>query len=258
MTPTPGPAILVVDDDRDICRNLTDILTDMGYAVDTAHDGASALELVRRRPYDVALLDFRMPGMDGLTLYREIKALRPSTVALLVTAHAGGDTEQRALTAGAWRVLGKPVDLPALLGLIEAALGEPLVLVVDDDHGLCLSLWDVLRDRGYRVGLAHDAAGAAAALGDTRYDVVLIDMKLPGGDGRSVFQRIKGSDPMIPALLTTGHGAEMQATIEATLAEGASAICYKPLDIEQLLEHLRRLTGDRGARRAAGPDDAGR
>ena len=97
MTAAHDPRILVVDDDPDICRNLSDILTDLGYTVDFAHDGPSALELVRRRPYDVALLDLKMPGMDGLTLYREIKKQRAGTVALLVTAYASPATADEAL-----------------------------------------------------------------------------------------------------------------------------------------------------------------
>jgi CheY-like chemotaxis protein len=66
-------SVLVVDDDLDTCRNLQDILTDMDYEVETAQDGPAALELVRRRPFDVALLDLKMPGMDGLELYRQIR-----------------------------------------------------------------------------------------------------------------------------------------------------------------------------------------
>ena len=89
MTRREEPRILVVDDDPDICDNLSDILSDLGYQVDTAHDGPAALELVSRQPYDVALLDLKMPGMDGLTLYREIKKQRAGTVSLLVTAFAG-------------------------------------------------------------------------------------------------------------------------------------------------------------------------
>src|SRR5262245_4860567 len=96
LSPCP-PRILVVDDDVDTCRNLSDILTDLGYRVDTAHDGASALELVRRHPYDVALLDLKMPGMSGLELYRQIKQLRAGTVAIIVTAYAGGSTTEEAL-----------------------------------------------------------------------------------------------------------------------------------------------------------------
>jgi two-component system response regulator HydG len=99
---TKTPSILVVDDEVDTCRNLSDILTDLGYSVDIAHEGLTALEMVRQKPYDVALLDLKMPGMDGLNLYREIKKLRAGTVAIVVTAYAGGDTKAEALAAGAW------------------------------------------------------------------------------------------------------------------------------------------------------------
>src|SRR5215471_16700968 len=140
------PSILVVDDDADTCHNLSDILTDLGYRVDMANSGAAALDLVRRKPYDVALLDLKMPGMDGVTLYREIKKLRAGTVAIIVTAYASSKTAEEALSAGAWQILPKPVHLPKLLGLVEEALGQPLIMVVDDDHDLCASLWDVLRE----------------------------------------------------------------------------------------------------------------
>src|SRR5262249_46770539 len=109
MTAKGDPKILIVDDDVDICRNLTDILTDLNYRVAFAHDGPSALELVRRQHYDVALLDLRMPGMNGLELYREIKKLRAGMVAVLVTAYASGATVDEALAAGAWQVVPKPV-----------------------------------------------------------------------------------------------------------------------------------------------------
>src|SRR5476649_840187 len=101
---TNAPSILVVDDEVDTCRNLSDILTDLGYHVDTAHDGKTALEKVRQKRYDVALLDLKMPGMDGLTLYREIKKIRAGTVAIVVTAYASSSTASEVLDAGAWQV----------------------------------------------------------------------------------------------------------------------------------------------------------
>src|SRR6516162_8671529 len=95
------PSTLLVDDDVDISANMADILGDLGYRVETAHDRPTALELVRSQPFDLALLDLRMPGMDGLTLYREIKKVRAGTEAILVTAYSGGDTTSEALAAGA-------------------------------------------------------------------------------------------------------------------------------------------------------------
>jgi len=175
----PSPRILVVDDEVDTCANLSDILSELGYQVDVAYDGPSALELVQKTAYDVALLDLKMPGMDGLELYRRIKELRAGTVAIVVTAYASSHTAQEALSAGAWRILPKPVDFPRLMKLVDEAVEQPLVMVVDDDKDLCDSLWDLFRERGYRVCVAHDSAQAQEQLQRTTFQVVLIDMKLP-------------------------------------------------------------------------------
>ena len=237
------PSLLVVDDDVDTCRNLSDILTDMGYHVDTAHGGPDALELVRRRPYDVALLDLKMPGMDGLTLYRELRKLRAETVAIVVSAFAGKDTVSEALAAGAWQVLAKPVEFPQLLKLVDQALGQPLVLVVDDDPDLCASLWDVLRQQGYRVALAHDERTAEERLHNQSYRVVLIDLKLPLGDGSRVFQLVRRANPGARTVVITAHRAEMDPVVRQVVAEGADAVCYKPFDVPRLLWVLDQLTG---------------
>jgi CheY-like chemotaxis protein len=240
---SPG-AILVVDDDADNCSNLADILVDLGYRVDTTTDPFRAVEMVERTAYDVALLDLKMPGMDGLELYRAIKSRRASTVALIVTAYASRATADAALTAGAWHVLPKPIDLPALLGLLGEALGQPLVLVVDDDPDLCANLWDLLRERGFRVGLAHDEADAARQLSGGDYRVVLIDMRLPVGDGSSVFRLVRSTRPEARAVVITGHRAETEEAVRRVLAEGAEAVCYKPFDVPELLALLGRLARD--------------
>lgn len=236
------PSILIVDDDVDTCRNVSDILTDLGYRADMAHDGVTALELVRRHAYDVALLDYQMPGMDGLTLYRAIKRLRAGTVAIVVTAYAGGKTSEEVRHAGAWQVLAKPVDFARLHGLVDEAVGQPLVLIVDDDRDLCSSLWDVLRERGYRVCLAHDEREAGARLQETAFKVVLIDMKLPAGDGDGVFRMVRQANPLARTIVITGHRAIMDARIQDLVGLGADAVCYKPFDVPGLLAALRRLT----------------
>ena len=241
MTST-DPSILVVDDEVDTCQNLSDILTDIGYTVDVAHDGPSALEMVRRKRYDVALLDLRMPGMDGLTLYREIKKLRAGTVAIVVTAYTGGDTASEALSAGAWHVLAKPVDFSILLKLVDEALEQPLVMVVDDDHDLCANLWDVLRERGFRVCLAHDEKQAAERLMDRAFKVVLIDMKLPTGDGAGVFRMVRQVNPQARSVVITGYRSEMDQRVKQVVDEGADAVCYKPFDMPNLLATLKRLS----------------
>jgi CheY-like chemotaxis protein len=238
--------ILVVDDERDSCENLSDILSDMGYQVDIACDGPSAIELVRENHYDIALLDLRMPGMDGLTLYREIRKLRAGTVAILVTAYSGGTTTEDALQAGMWQVLPKPADLPRLLKLIETARGQPLLLLVDDDTELCENLWQVLRDAGYRVALAHDIAGAAEQLRGAHYEVALIDMKLAAGSGAEVFQLVRSLSPHARTVVITGCRPETDPLVDRVMSEGADAACFKPFDVPGLMKTLHRLTSGRG------------
>ena len=116
------PMILVVDDDADTCRNMADLFGDQGYAIQTAENGDAALVKARHQPYDLALLDQRMPGMDGLTLCRHLKKLQPGMAAMIITAYSDGGLDEQARAAGARFVLLKPVDFARLLGLVEDVL----------------------------------------------------------------------------------------------------------------------------------------
>jgi DNA-binding NtrC family response regulator len=245
MTASP-PSLLVVDDEPDTCANLSDIFTDLGYHVDVAYDGPGALELIDRQTYDVALLDLKMPGMSGLELYRRIRKVSAGTIAIVVTAYAASDTAKAVTEAGAWKIVPKPVDLPQLHKLVDEALEKPLVLVVDDDQDLCDSLWDIFREQGLRVYLAHDANSAAQRLAEREYRVVLIDMKLPEGHGGEVLRRVQQANPDARAILITGHRSEMDERVRKALQSGADAICYKPFDMDQLLETVLRLATTKG------------
>ncbi|KAA1259273.1 Transcriptional activator protein CzcR [Rubripirellula obstinata] len=122
MTPSSRVyRILVVDDDDDIVVNLQDILIDLGYCADIASNGADALTLVDAHLYDVALVDFQMPGMDGALLCQKIRARSETTVTFMITAEAKSDGIKRAMEAGTVEVLRKPVDMKRLLPLIQQA-----------------------------------------------------------------------------------------------------------------------------------------
>jgi CheY-like chemotaxis protein len=233
--------ILIVDDEADTCANLSDIFADLGYQVDTANDGFAALELVKTHSYDLALLDLRMPGMDGLELYRRIREISAGTVAIVVTAYASSDTAKSARAAGAWQVLPKPVNIGTLLNLVGEALDTPLILVVDDDGDLCENLWDLMRERGYRVHVAHDISDAERAIQEHAFHVVLIDMKLPSGDGSQVLRLLRQKDPLARTVIITGFASEMESRVQEALTAGANAVCYKPFDVEKLLSTVQDL-----------------
>jgi DNA-binding NtrC family response regulator len=238
------PRVLIVDDEVDICANLADIMQDLGYDVDSAYSGEAALELVKTKSYDLALLDLKMPGMDGLELYRRIREISAGTVAIVITAYASSDTAQSIMAAGAWQILSKPIDIEKLLALITTALDTPLVLVVDDDRDLCDNLWDLLRSRGCRSYLAFDLPDAEKVLREHKFDVILIDLKLPSGDGAQLVRTLRDADPDARAMLITGH-SELQAQVQKAMAAGADAICYKPFDVDGLLTTVESLCHER-------------
>ena len=224
-------AILVVDDDDDIRSNVKDILEDLGYRTDTAHDGPSALKLVQQKSYDVALLDFKMPGMDGATLYSEIKKLRPETVAIMVTAYAGSGGVERAKDAGTWKVLRKPVDFGALLHLVKQAAQEPVVLVVDDDPDFCDNLWQVLRDREFRVRIARTEEDGISQAAEGDADVAIVDLRLGSGDGRKVISQIRSTNPNAKIILATGFPERLEGP-------QADLVLTKPIDMSRVLNEI--------------------
>jgi CheY-like chemotaxis protein len=118
------PSILVVDDETDHCLNLSDILNEFDYDVDIANDGATALTLVASKPYDAALLDLVMPGMDGVSLFHRIHDLRPDVPACFVTANTDGRLADEVRTSRAGPILGKPLDIPKLPYWIDGAVGR--------------------------------------------------------------------------------------------------------------------------------------
>jgi two-component system, NtrC family, response regulator HydG len=238
---TKAPQLLIVDDEPDTCANLADIFTEFGYRVDIAHDGPSALQKLEHASYDLALLDLKMPGMNGLELYREIRRRSSDTVAIVVTAYASSETAKSVLEAGAWRIVSKPVDFTKLLGYVDEALNQPLVLVVDDDHDLCHSLWDLFHEQGYRVFLSHDLQTTQKQLRKRVYQVVLIDMKLQQGNGTDVLRMVKVDNPQARTLIITGLAQEMDRSIQEALACGADGVCYKPFDVDQLLKTVQHL-----------------
>lgn len=241
--------ILIVDDEPDTCANLSDILADFGYQVDTADSGFTALDLLKQHSYDIALLDLRMPGMDGLELYRRIRELSAGTVAIVVTAYASSDTAKSVLSAGAWRLVSKPVDTGALLNLVTRAADMCQVLVVDDDRELCDNLWDLLRERGLRVHLAHDVPDAESAVQQHKFQVVLIDMKLPTGHGLQVLRTLQQADRDARTILITGFAAEMETKVQQAVQAGASAVCYKPFNVDELLSTVQELCGGKSPQR---------
>ncbi len=89
--------ILLVDDEEIVHQTIAGYLRDLGHQVDDAYDGLAALEFIKAEDYDIAFVDIRMPGMDGLSLLARIREVSPDISVVIVTGNANMDTVIQAL-----------------------------------------------------------------------------------------------------------------------------------------------------------------
>ncbi|HLD44637.1 MAG TPA: sigma-54 dependent transcriptional regulator, partial [bacterium] len=114
--------ILVVDDEAAIKKALTKFLTSQEYDVDSASDGAEAVELAKNKIYDLVITDLKMPNMTGIELITELKKINPQTVTLVMTGFGTIDSAVEAIKAGAFHYFTKPFELDDVAMLIDKAL----------------------------------------------------------------------------------------------------------------------------------------
>ena len=116
--------VLVVDDEKNQREIYRLILGDAGYQVTTAQSGEQALRFAGEKPFDLVLTDYKMAGMDGLTLLNELLKLDPSIIVVMMTAHGSVESVKEALRGGAFDYLEKPIDRDQLLKVVQNALGR--------------------------------------------------------------------------------------------------------------------------------------
>ena len=132
--------ILVVDDDKSILRTFTRILQKSGYEIDVAETGKEAMEKAENRHYDLALVDIRLPDMDGTDLLAKLKKQLQHTVKIMITGFPSLETGVKALDEGADAYLVKPVKPQELLMLLEEKLKNREVIATKKQAHTCLKL----------------------------------------------------------------------------------------------------------------------
>jgi excisionase family DNA binding protein len=117
--------VLVVDDEASIRDLLSKTLALAEYDVDTAADASTALGRVRAAEYDLLIADLRMPGMDGLTLIRQVKRIRAELPVIIITGFSTESSAIEAVNLGVAGYLRKPFRVPEVLAAAAKALGTP-------------------------------------------------------------------------------------------------------------------------------------
>ena len=163
--------VLLVDDEPAVGLVLKSLLQQAGYAVRDVTSGSAALELIERRPFDVVLSDIRMPGMDGMTLLREIKGRWPDLPVVMLTAHGTIELAVEAMKAGAADFLLKPVDdqqlLPVISRTLEASRPRREAAPRPPVSGGMVGQSPAMVEIGRMIGRAAEASATVLILGES-------------------------------------------------------------------------------------------
>ncbi len=123
MLEKSAPRVLVIDDEALIRWSLTEMLGERGYAVTEASDARMALTAIQQagEPFDVVLLDYRLPDSADLRLLETIRRMSPTSQVIMITAHNSPELAQGAAALGAYRVINKPFEVEGLAALVNQA-----------------------------------------------------------------------------------------------------------------------------------------
>ncbi len=126
------PRIMVVDDDPGMRITLEGILEDEGFEVVGVEDGHRAIDLAKDTRFALILMDIKMPGINGVDAYKEIKKVSPESVVVMLTGYSVEGLVKEALAEGAYAVVYKPFAVEQLMDIVHTILDTSCVLVVDD------------------------------------------------------------------------------------------------------------------------------
>ena len=242
-TATKG-SILIVDDEPNMRVTLGDILREEGYEVATADTGERAVEMCHKHAYDVVLMDVRMPGISGVEAFREIRREQVGAKVILMTAYSVDQLKRAALDEGAIAFLPKPLNVESVLKLISE-VKSTAILVVEDDLSTASTLNDNLKKKGYRVTVTGSPHNALELVEQIRFDIIFIDAKLPAMNGLELYLAIKEITPTSTAIMMTGNEKEFEEIAKEAVRRTAYTVLKKPLDIDNVLGLLERLSGQR-------------
>jgi two-component system, NtrC family, nitrogen regulation response regulator GlnG len=182
----PDGRILIADDEDSLRWVLEKGFRGAGYQVTAVKDGTAAFAQIETGPFDLILLDVRMPGMDGLTLLKRTRELRPDAQIVIMTAHGTMETAIQAMQQGAYDYLAKPFDLDEALLLAERAMtAQRLTQEVSSLRTGLKEVWEF----GALVGRHPTMQEVYKAIGRIAASDVSVLLRGESGTGKEVVAR---------------------------------------------------------------------
>ena len=198
--------ILLVDDKEDFLETMAERVALKGFEVLTATSGAQAVEMAAAHDISLAVVDLKMPDMDGLVCITELKKLHPSMEAVLLTGY--GSDKVREATSALNTPYFEKQDMGGFWDYLKGFALPPTFLLVDDDASFLETLSDRLLLKGFEVVTAATMDEALAVAESRRLDYAVVDLRLQETDGLVLITRLKAIQPKVRTMLLTAFGDE--------------------------------------------------
>lgn len=259
--------MLVVDDDETLCRTAVDALESIGIQADWTLSGEKAIELVTKRhqtpdEYQIILLDWKLPGMDGITVARQIRQIIGDDMPIiLISAYDWSEFETEAKDAGINGFIAKPLfkstlyyGLKKYMGIEETqeqisrdtALEGRHILVAEDNDLNWEILSALLTDIGMQLEWAENGQICLEKFQDSEpgfYDAILMDVRMPIMGGYEATRSIRALNrpdaQTIPIIAMTADA--FSEDIKRCLDSGMNAHTAKPINLNELLSLLKKF-----------------
>jgi len=261
--------VLVVDDNatsREILKNMLESFTFEVLLAASGEEGLSELENApENRPYDLVIMDWQMPEMDGIEASIRIKShtdLPKIPAIIMVTSYSGEDVMKKAESAGIEGFLVKPVSPSNLLNSIMQVFDkettespgrhrsqrqagqalEPIsgacILVVEDNEINQQVACEILEQEGLVIQIANNGEEAVSMVKEMAFDTILMDIQMPVMDGYHAVKEIRKDNRFkdLPIIAMTAHA--MTGARKKSLMSGMNDHITKPIDPDQLFSAL--------------------
>ena len=246
--------VLVIDDDPSACELMVRSLSKEGFHVLTANEGVDGLRVAREARPHVITLDVLMPGMDGWSVLRELKA-DPKLSNIPVIMITMADDRSTGYALGASEYLTKPIDREKLSASVQRYRhGSQIVLVVEDDDDTREMMVRTLANDGWKVREAANGRVALGRVNEAVPDLILLDLMMPEMDGFEFISRVRAESRWrrIPVIvvtaktLTTEDLARLNGQVQHLVHKGeySGKAVLAALD-ELVPRHARRACADR-------------
>ena len=265
-------SVLIADDDPVLLETSLETLKSLGVTAEKAQSGPEALEMVRSRhsagrDYDVIILDWKMPGMDGIETIRRIRAEVDVRIPLLLTSvYDWSDIEDEAKDAGADGFIAKPLFRSRLYEKINALLRPEETAVVEEDNysdlaGMNILVaedndinWEIISAMLGMFGITAEraengriCADKLAAATEGTYDLIFMDVQMPemnGLDATRFIRKLGNSRAAsIPIIAMTANA--FSEDIAECMKAGMDGHIAKPVDLKLVVKEIRRIKEDK-------------